>query len=311
MTPREVELACPAPTVDAATVTWKLRGGASATLDMTGAAASWTAAVPKQADGSVVQYRVEIKLSDGSTVTYPQNKADPDYQFYVGNLETLYCADFESGLGDWTISASNANRLEFEVGAPLGVGGDPLAAHGGASILGIDLGSDDGLYRSRTIQWAESPDIDLQGNTNVRLQYYRWLNVEDALYDQATISANGVVVWTNLASPNEDTASTNHTDKEWVFQDVDVSAQAASGTLKLKFSLDSDGGLELAGWNVDDVCLVIAGPPTACTPGDDDCEVTSGGGGCCSAGSRPAGPLALSLLTLGLVIRRRRRARRS
>ncbi len=154
VTPREVELACPAPTVDAGTVTWKLRGGAYATLDMTGAAASWTSEIPKQADGSVVQYRVEIKLSNGSTVTYPQNKADPDYQFYVGNVETLYCADFESGLGDWTVGASNATRLEFEVGPPLGVGGDPLAAHGGANILGIDLGSDDGLYRSRTIQRA-------------------------------------------------------------------------------------------------------------------------------------------------------------
>ena len=118
-------------------------------------------------------------------------------------------------------------------------------------------------------------------------------------------------MWTNFATASETSDPTNHTDKEWVFQDVDVSAQAAAGTLKLKFALESDGGLELAGWNVDDVCLVIAGPPTTCTPGDDDCEVTADGGGCCSAGSKPAGPLALSLLTVGLVIRRRRRARRS
>jgi hypothetical protein len=310
VTPREVDLGCPAPTVDAGTVTWKVRGGAYSTLEMAGAADSWSAAIPTQADGSVVQYRVEIKLSNGSSIVYPQNKADPDYQFYVGNVETLYCADFESGLGDWTVGASSANRLEFEVGAPLGIGGDPLTAHGGTNILGIDLGSDDGLYRSRTTQWAESPEIDLQGNTNVRLQYYRWLDVEDGLYDKATISANGQTVWSNYASASENSPTTNHTDKEWVFQDVDLSAQAASGTVKLKFALESDQGLELAGWNIDDVCLVIAGPPAQCTPGDDDCEVTADGGGCCSAGSKPAGPLALSLLTLGLVIRRRR-ARRS
>jgi hypothetical protein len=312
VTPREVELPCPAPTVDAGTLTWKARGGAYATIDMSGAADHWSAEIPKQADGTVVQYRVEIKLSDGSSITYPQNKADPDYQYYAGNVETLWCADFEGGLGDWTVGASNANRLEFEVGAPMGIGGDPLTAHGGTNVLGIDLGSDDGLYRSRTTQWAESPPIDLQGHTNVRLQYYRWLNVEDGLYDTATISANDQVVWSNYASTSENGDSTNHTDKEWVFQDVDLSAQATSstdGTVKLKFALQSDGGLELAGWNADDVCLVIAGPPTPCAEGDASCEEPGVEGGCCSAGSKPTGPLALSLLTLGLVIRRRRARR--
>ena len=59
----------------------------------------------------------------------------------------------------------------------------------------------------------------------------------------------------------------------------------------------------------DDVCLVIAGPPTPCAEGDTTCEEPGDEGGCCSAGSKPAGPLALSLLTLGLVIRRRRARR--
>ena len=49
--------------------------------------------------------------------------------------------------------------------------------------------------------------------------------------------------------------------------------------------------------------------------GDDGCSATcqtedgSGDGGCCSAGTNPAGPLALSVLTLGLVLVRRRRRR--
>lgn len=64
----------------------------------------------------------------------------------------------------------------------------------------------------------------------------------------------------------------------------------------------------LAGWNIDDVCLVIAGPPSECTDGGDcESEPTSG---CCSSSGTPAGSLALSLMTFGLVLRRRHRARR-
>jgi MYXO-CTERM domain-containing protein len=216
----------------------------------------------------------------------------------------------------------------------MGIGGDPKTAHGGSDVLGIDLGDDDGLYEARGDTYAESPEIDLKGNTSVRLQYYRWLNVEDGVYDKATISANGTPVWTNYASQGMPTSDEiNHTDKEWRFQDVDLSAQAASGKIKLRFELKSDEGLQLGGWTLDDVCLVAtAAKSTTCGNGTvdpdetcDDGNTTDGdgcsatcqsedgtmgnkdSGGCCSVGGSPAGPLGLGLLTLGLVIRRRRR----
>src|SRR5439155_4857228 len=125
--------------------------------------------IPTQPDGTVVTYHVTVQLADGSKVSYPQNPADPDYQFYVGNVDEIYCANFENGIGDWTIGGTPANKIEWQAGAPAGIGGDPKAAYEGTGVLGIDIGdTDDGLYNPRTTQYVESPAIDLKGATNVR-----------------------------------------------------------------------------------------------------------------------------------------------
>jgi MYXO-CTERM domain-containing protein len=174
--------------------------------------------------------------------------------------------------------------------------------------------------------WAESPEIDLQGNTNVRLQYQRWLGVEDGAFDNARIMVNGVKMWTNFASPAQTMQGIDHVDKEWRFQDVDLTAQAASGKVKLRFELDSDQGLSYGGWTVDDVCVVSAAPAPSCGNGNldegetcDDGNIDDGDGcsptcsvpgddtGCCSVGATPGGAALLSLFTIGMLIRRRRR----
>jgi MYXO-CTERM domain-containing protein len=327
---------CPPPSVTGAQLTWAPKGGTGGVVDLTNSGQTWTAAIPTQADGTVVLYHVTVTLSDGTTLSYPQNKADTEYQMYVGAVTKLWCADFENGAADWTTSGSPASSNQWEAGPPLGVGGDPKTAFEGTNVFGIDLGSDDGLYRARATMAAESPEIDLAGNTNVRLQYYRWLNVEDGVYDQATIYANDTPVWTNFASQGMPTSDEiNHTDKEWRFHDVDLSQQASTGKIKLKFEIVSDPGLELGGWTMDDVCIVATAksagtcgngtvePGETCDDGNtldgDSCPATcqddstnpgdgdNDGGGCCSVGSSPTGALALGLLTLGLVVVRRRR----
>jgi MYXO-CTERM domain-containing protein len=335
---------CPPPSVTSATLTWQLaKDGTPAdiALALGGDGVTYSGVIPTQPDTSVVLYHVTVALSDGSSVSYPQNPADPDYQMYVGAVQPIRCFDFEGGLGDWTHSGSPASRDEWEVGTPLGIGGDPSSAHGGVNVLGIDLGDSangDGQYRDGAKQWVLSPMIDLQGHTAVRLQYYRWLGVEDGAYDNAIISANGMELWTNHASPGMPTTEVNHVDKEWRFHDVDLSAAASTGMVQLKFELDSDPGLTFSGWNIDDVCVVAVtanaalcgngtiDPGETCDDGNhtdgDGCSSScaieacpdSGGagpcdgGGCCSATNDPAGPIALSTIVIGgLVIRRRRR----
>ncbi len=322
--------ACPGPEVMGAKVEWKPRGGTGGEVALAGAGTTYTGTIPTQPDGTVVQYRVLVTLTDGSQIAYPKNDADPYYEFYVGAVTPLWCTDFENGFGEWTHGATVASRDEWEVGAPMGLGGDPKAAHGGNNVMGIDL-STDGVYRSQATLFAESPDIDLQGNQYVRLQYYRWLGVEDGFFDKAKIVANGTPVWNNYASATEMAATVSHIDREWRFQDVDLKAQAATGKIKLRFELTADQGFELAGWNVDDLCVVAAtGPAVTCgngavddgetcddgnrTDGDGcnaNCQDESTGGGddsgCCSVGGGPEGALALSVLTLGILLRRRRR----
>jgi cysteine-rich repeat protein len=323
--------ACPSPSISAGEIKWRTRGGSDATVAMTMAADKFEGAIPSQPNGTVVQYKVTLTLTDGQKVSYPNNAADPYYEMYVGPVTPIWCGDFESGAADWTKSS------DWEAGPAKGLGGDPKTAAGGANVFGSDL-SMDGAYAATSTSFAESPEIDLAGKTGVRLQMQRWLGVEDGFFDKAKISVNGTEVWKNFASASDPQANgVNHVDREWRFADFDLASQAASGKVKLRFDLTADEGLQFGGWTLDDVCLVTAaeGPgdpncgngavdtgetcddgnitagdgcsPTCETenpgenPGDDD------GGGCCSVGGGPEGALALSLFTLGLVLRRRRK----
>jgi len=325
---------CPPPAVTNVTLTYQTRGAAASTdVVLTANGAVYAGDIPAQAAGSVTLYHVVVTLADGSKASFPDNRADPDYQMFTGDATTIQCFDFETGLQGWTHAGT---RDDWEVAAPQGMGGDPAMAYAGTNVLGTDL-TTDGLYRNSAATSATSPSIDLQGHTNVHLQYYRWLGVEDGAYDQAIIKANGMAVWSNFTTPGTNpTIEVNHTDKEWGFHDVDLSAAVTAGTpLALSFGLTSDQGLNFGGWNVDNVCIVAydAANPALCgngtidtgetcddgnTTDGDGCSATcqsegtttmgSDGGGCCSAGTKPSGAIALSLLTVGLVLRRRRRA---
>jgi uncharacterized protein (TIGR03382 family) len=68
----------------------------------------------------------------------------------------------------------------------------------------------------------------------------------------------------------------------------------------------------MGGWTLDDVCLVIAGPPTPDCGTDDTepCDEPDVGGCCNTAGSGGEGAFALAVVTLGgVLVRRRRRVR--
>ncbi|MGE0547850.1 MAG: hypothetical protein AB7O24_15515 [Kofleriaceae bacterium] len=306
---------CPGPSLSSAMIEWKLAGGAVTQIAMTGSGNAYTGEIPAQADGAVVQYKVVLSFSDGTKIAYPDNPGDPYYQVYLGEVEQLWCTDFEAGADDWTHGAEPTSRDEWEVGPPMGLGSDPSSAHSGTNVFGLDL-STDGNYRRNGMMWAESPEIDLAGNTNVRLQYHRWLGVEDGFYDGAQIVVNGTPVWNSYISAAEPQGSgISHIDREWRFHDVDLSAQAGTGKLKLRFELNSDQGFNLGGWTLDDVCIVVAKAAPACEDGSaPPCEGSDGDGtgdeaGCCSTTSSPVAPFGLALFVGGLLIRRRRRAR--
>ena len=252
-----------------------------------------------------------------ATLTLPQNRADDQYRVFVGATSVLYENDFETQIDGWTFGDDKGGKGDFEWGLPHGLGGDPAAAFSGAKVLGNHL-TGTGLYRAGRTVFADSPIVDLKGETLVRLQVRRWLTVQDGFYDQATIYVNGTAIWTNAGTDAND-GSLEHRDLEWRFEDIDLRpALHDAKTAQIRVEIVADGAKQDGGFNLDDFRIVAFKPPrpvvhlydppapAAATPdlelaGGCDCAITAPSSGAESAFG------ALSALGLAAMRRRRRR----
>lgn len=213
-----------------------------------------------------VYYTVRVNFADGSAMTLADNMADPWYQTYTGPTVKLYCTDFESTdpfADGWTAGTDDADTHAWQWGTPTAGASDPHAAFSGSKILALGL---DGDYAPKQRTWLRSPPIDIGQYSDVRLHYRRWLAVEDSHFDQAKISANDKQAWVNFTGDKGDSSSIHHVDKEWRFQDVALSGYFRGHTVTVGWEITSDEGLELGGWQLDDVCIV-ANPYAICGDG--------------------------------------------
>ncbi|MGH7336858.1 MAG: MYXO-CTERM sorting domain-containing protein, partial [Myxococcota bacterium] len=265
---------------------------------------TFVAVIPDQADGQVIEYQIDATLDSGEIQKLPANLADRWYQRYVGPVTPLVCADFETDpmLAGWTLDVFEWGVLDPRPGSD-----DPTAAFAGTRVLGIELGADSD-YENGGVYRATMPAVDVSDFETVRLQYRRWLNVDDAQFDQAKILADGAQLWINQSSFNPPIA---HRDREWRFHDVDLSPLAQDGRVQVSFELTADDQNVLGGWNLDDVCIVVPGiipPDPMCgEEGAEPCEPDDMGGGCCSTSSDDAtGPLLLGVFVALLGARRRK-----
>jgi hypothetical protein len=215
------------------------------------------------AQNDSVYYRANIKFADGSSLTLADNYADPWYQMYSGQTVKLYCTDFESTdpfAEGWTAGTDQAETHAWQWGTPTAGATDPHAAFSGAKILGLAI---DGDYSPRQRTWVKAPPIEVGQYSDVRLQYRRWLAVEDSHFDKAMITANDKKTWLNFTASKGDASSTHHVDREWRFQDVPLSGYFRGHNVTVGWEITSDEGLELGGWQLDDVC-VVANPNSIC-----------------------------------------------
>jgi cysteine-rich repeat protein len=312
-----VGFALPCYGVTGMTVTWQSSAG-SGSFPLVAQGSSWTGELPAQPDGLLL-YRVDATLADGKTLSLPNNPADPMYQLFIGPTKPVWCETFDSEPA-WTAAASVGAR-PWQWGPPRG-GDDPDAAHTGTSVYGSVLDGD-GHYEANEVSSVVTPVIDLSGVKTARLQYWRWLTVQDGVSDQASITVRpfNADLWHNVSN-----GVTPHIDREWRFHDIDLTSHAGVPDVQLRWILNADPGTELGGWTIDDVCVVTTDPAVCgdlevgegeeCDDGNhedgDGCSklCTREDGGCCSASTRPESSLLLVALLAGWWRRRPQRARR-
>lgn len=212
------------------------------------------AQLPISVDGTIL-YRANVVFDDGSVMTLADNLADPYYQLYQGHTVPLYCTNFEAGdpLAEGWTTGSTKEESPWAWGEAMAGPTDPPAAFSGSHFLAQALGGD---YKPGRNSWVQMPSVDVGRWTDVRLQYRRWLAVEDSHFDQARILLNGKEVWQNFTQNIGDSSSTHHVDREWRFHDVPLSGKAPGHVFDVRWDLTADDGLNLGGWQLDDVCIV-------------------------------------------------------
>ena len=319
---------CPARNVVAMHVLWKVGDSVATDLDLTPGSDAWSGAIPVQPDGTVVSYSVDITLDDGTHLAYPNNPADPMYQVFIGTATPLWCATFDH---DPMWDRSGTNPAEWQWARPNVTGpesGDPATVYDGTFIYGTNLVGRGGYSPGESVA-TTTPTITTSSFQLIHLQYWRWLSVDDAQYDQAEILARGDSLWKNATNT---TATLPHVDREWRFQDVDLTQHLTQhlsddSSVAVTWQLTTDGTGERGGWNLDDACIVGMQKIAVCgdnyldlgeqcddgnkVSGDGcaaDCtdEISAGGGGgCCSASGGSAGSALLGAV-VALCVRRRR-----
>ena len=213
--------------------------------------------IPPVMAGTEVLYYISMEDSDGNEMLMPSGAEINPYSFYVGELEEIYCTDFEADDGGFTHSLISGEEIEgaddWQWGTPAGLGGDPSVAASGSNIWGNDLGGGEynGEYQNERHNQLLSANYDISDYETVVLSYDRWLTVEDGEYDQAIIMANESEVWSNHSSSGGDD---HHRDEQWQNHSLAISTNGNS-YMQFAWEISSDQGLTMGGWNIDNFCL--------------------------------------------------------
>ncbi len=279
------------PIAAAPTVLWRARGSQDATAvamqPTPGSVGGYTAVLPAQESGTVLELQVLPGYDIDPSRTLPDNIVDPWYQLYIGEVIELGCLGADSGFvadPGW----------EFGTWTPDSSGSDPSEPFRGDVHVWQP-----GNYPAGRTEEIAFEAIDTGPYTQVRLQFRRWLAVEDGFFDRAYIEVNGESLWENFAADDDALASFHHVDQEWRFVDFDISEFAGPQGVALTFGTRSDGGLEFGGWSLAEVCVVaVDGPLSGCGNGVveapeacDDGNVAGGDGCDASCQLEPGAPI--------------------
>jgi len=197
----------------------------------------------------------ELRVDNSSAVT-----TGDDNNFFgvwaADTTETVYSWDLSTNPG-WTTQGA------WAYGVPAGGGGeygnpDPTSGHTGSNVYGYNLSGD--YINNMPAYHLTTTTIDCSGLSDVELRFWRWLNVEDAQYDDASISVNNGSGWNEIYH-NPEYAEV--TDGAWTQVSYDISSWADNqASVQIRWTMGTtDVGWRYSGWNIDDI-EILGDDPT-------------------------------------------------
>lgn len=189
-----------------------------------------------------------------NTLTMPM-PPEPERFFVIESFpappESIFYADFEDGLGNWTIANDGVEGTDWQVGSPTVVG--PVSAFGGVNCVGTNL---DGNYAEDANISLLSPPIDLTTAGSATLSYRQWVDVEGLQFDYGTITILDASNGTTLAVIDDD-MDDNTNDWEEFTTSIPVEATGKNIQIEFRFLSDDFPGTNFAGWYLDDVLVTV------------------------------------------------------
>ncbi|MGB3976206.1 MAG: C25 family cysteine peptidase [bacterium] len=147
---------------------------------------------------------------------------------------------------------------EWGWGKPTGQGGqygspDPTSGYTGQNVVGYNLNGDYANSMSST-KWVTTQAFDCSEASEVYLDFYAWLGVEQNWYDHAyiAISNNNGGSWSTLWEN-----STTMNGGSWELWSFDITSKAAGySQVKIRWGMGpTDSSWRFCGWNIDDVMV--------------------------------------------------------
>ena len=217
--------------------------------------------------GSTLSYFFSVMATDGSLYTGPRTAPATTHVARVAyGVETFYSQDLSTNPG-WSVQGL------WAYGQPSGGGGehgskDPNSGRTGPNVYGYNLAGD--YENNLPERHLTSTAINCTGRYGVRLNFWRWLGVEQPLYDHAyvRVSTNNTT-WTTVWQNTAEVA-----DGAWQFIDLDISSVADNQpTVYLRWTMGTtDSSWRYCGWNIDDIALTALTCTAPLLAGDLNCD---------------------------------------
>ncbi|MCF6237512.1 MAG: S8 family serine peptidase, partial [Candidatus Marinimicrobia bacterium] len=242
---------------------------------------TWSADIPAQAGGTVVEYYIHAVDSDGNEAYHPLSSPAIPHFFLVGSLgffTTVSFYDVEAEQG-WSlgISSDNASAGIWVREDPIGTweGTDPVQPeddHTGAGTIcfvtgnvaftGDNSGAGDVDGGHTTLQ---SPVFPIAPGLSPILSYWRWFS-NDLGFNPGT--DNWQVQVRNMDNAWVTLEQTTQSDNSWIEKQFLITNYIENPTsIQLRFIADDSGEGSLVEAGVDDIRIFYAGE-SAFLPGD-------------------------------------------